>query len=137
MVRRGRGRWHLVHRLRRRCRLRWRWLVGSGRRRRLPLVFLLAVFHRRWGRRRRLRHLLRRPAAAVVHDVDVPDHLAALAPELAGEPLRVKRPDDGDRLALVVEGDRPDPLAVCNNNSEDKSEFVRSCILEMFETLNP
>ena len=54
---------------------------------------------------------------SAVHDVDVPDHLAALATELAGEPVRVERPHDGDRLALVVEGDCPDPLAVCTNNS--------------------
>jgi len=45
--------------------------------------------------------------------VDVPDDLAALAAELAGEPLRVEGPHDGDRLALGVEGDGPDPLMVC------------------------
>ena len=80
-------------------------------------MILLAVLRRRRRRWRGLCHPLRWLPAAVVHDVDVPDHLAALAPEFAGEPVRVEGPDDGDRLTLVVEGDRPDPLAVCTNNS--------------------
>ena len=75
--------------------LHWRW-----RRRGWP------VWHVLWRR-------LPAAAAVGVDDVDVLDHLAALAVDLAGEPLRVERPHDGDHLALVVEGDRPDPLMVC------------------------
>ncbi|XP_066334197.1 uncharacterized protein, partial [Miscanthus floridulus] len=88
------------------CRPRWRWRWRWRRRRRRR--------RRRWRRRwRRWRRRRRRWRWRIgVDDVDVPDHLAALAAELAGEPERFERPLDGDRLALVVEGDRLDPLMV-------------------------
>jgi hypothetical protein len=49
----------------------------------------------------------------VLDDLDALDHLSPLAPDLAGEPVRVERPGDCDRLASFVEGDRPDPLPIC------------------------
>lgn len=62
-----------------------------------------------------LRRLAVAVAAGDVHDLDVLDRLAAPAPDLAGQPLRVERPGEGDRLALVLEGDHPDPLLVCTH----------------------
>lgn len=113
----------------RRCLRRRRWRRRRrplGRRRLLLLLLVLVLVLAlpaapHWRRRGWpvVRHVLwrRRLAAAAaigVDDVDVPHHLAALAAELAREPLRVERAHHGDRLALVVEGDGADPLMVCN-----------------------
>jgi hypothetical protein len=49
----------------------------------------------------------------LLDDLDALDHLASLAPDLAGEPVRVERPDNRDRPAPFIVGDRSDPLLIC------------------------
>lgn len=57
---------------------------------------------RRWRRRWRLG----------LFDLDVPDHLASHASDLATQLKRVEGSGDGDRMAIVIVGDRPYSLLV-------------------------
>ncbi|XP_037475050.1 uncharacterized protein LOC119352566 [Triticum dicoccoides] len=57
--------------------------------------------------------LVARLAAGAAADVDALDQLPSLAPDLAGELVRVERAGHRDRMVPIVVGDGPDPLLIC------------------------
>lgn len=58
---------------------------------------------------------MRRELQFCRHELDVPDHTARLAPELAGEHQRVEGSRDRHRPGHLVEGNRPDVLGFCQH----------------------
>lgn len=67
------------------------------------------------GRFRRHGWSLRRELQFCRHELDVPDHTARLAPELAGEHQRVEGSRDRHRPGHLVVGNRPDVLGFCQH----------------------